>query len=102
MSQDIFPAPISKLEELEELYPINGEQARDIEFLKVSGSACIDPDHDASNAASKDKQKFSAEMKNGIWELTYSFWIPVLIRGYIIETANDPADSDPKNWKVNC
>jgi len=25
-----------------------------------------------------------------------------LIRGYILETANDGEGSDPKDWKINC
>ena len=45
--------------------------------------------------------KFSGK-KDDICELTYNFEKPVLIRGYIIETADNGVDSDPKNWKIFC
>jgi len=37
-----------------------------------------------------------------MFELTYRYEHPVLVRGYIIESANDDPDSDPKDWKINC
>lgn len=37
-----------------------------------------------------------------IWEATYKFEKPILIRGYILETANVEPESDPKDWKIYC
>ena len=38
----------------------------------------------------------------GTLELTYTYEHPVLVRGYILKTANDDQDSDPKDWKIVC
>lgn len=35
------------------------------------------------------------------FEVTYIFQKPVLIRGYILETANERAECDPKDWVLN-
>ena len=37
-----------------------------------------------------------------MFELTYKYEHPVLVIGYIIKTANDDPESDPKDWKINC
>ena len=36
------------------------------------------------------------------FELVYNFQKPVLVKGYILETANDDAECDPKDWVVRC
>ena len=41
-------------------------------------------------------------MEDGIFNLTYQFEKPLLIKGYILETANDNAGNDPKDWRINC
>jgi hypothetical protein len=38
----------------------------------------------------------------GVFELTYRFEKPILIRGYILKTANDGNECDPKDWTVDC
>jgi len=42
----------------------------------------------------------SMTASSGSFELIYNYQKPVLIKGYIIETANDNSDSDPKDWVV--
>ena len=32
--------------------------------------------------------------------MTYTFEKPILFQGYMLQTANDNADWDPKNWRV--
>ena len=39
---------------------------------------------------------------NGSIELTYIYEHPVLVKGYILQCANDDPDSDPKDWKIIC
>lgn len=89
---------------LDEMYPINIEQGRDLQFIYISGSPSIDDEHDAPNVGSKDKRKFACEQMDGsdIWEATYKFERPILVRGYILETANVDPESDPKDWKIVC
>ena len=38
----------------------------------------------------------------GVFELTYIFEKPILIRGYILETADCDPENDPKDWTVDC
>ena len=38
----------------------------------------------------------------GDFELTYSFAKPILVKGYILETANVEGECDPKDWTVDC
>ena len=40
-------------------------------------------------------------MESSPFEVTYKFQKPVLIRGYILETANERAECDPKDWVLN-
>ena len=37
-----------------------------------------------------------------IWEVTYTFVKPVLIRGYTLTTGDNEQDFSPKDWTVDC
>ena len=73
----------------------------------MEGSA-HDEDNIAENATTKDKRKYSgpliegSESSQGTFDLTYRFEKPILIRGYILETANCDPENDPKDWIVDC
>jgi hypothetical protein len=42
------------------------------------------------------------ESSQETFDLTYRFEKPILIRGYILETANCDPENDPKDWIVDC
>jgi hypothetical protein len=43
----------------------------------------------------------ASQLPSETFEVTYRFQKPVLIRGYILETTNDHAECDPKDWVLN-
>ena len=42
------------------------------------------------------------EASQSTFELTYRFEKPILVRGYILQTADDGDECDPKDWTVDC
>jgi hypothetical protein len=40
--------------------------------------------------------------EDDIWEVTYTFVKPILIKGYTLTTGDNEEDFDPKEWTVNC
>jgi len=90
-----------EFKKVEPMYPVNCEQALEVEFLKVEGSL-HEEEFVATHATSKSKNKFRGPIVDDMFELTYRFEKPILIRGYILETANVEGECDPKDWKINC
>jgi len=43
----------------------------------------------------------ASQLPSEPFEVTYRFKKPVLIRGYVLETANERAECDPKDWILN-
>jgi len=52
-----------------------------------------------ADAATTNEGTFSGKLKNGIFKLSYEFIKPVLMKGYMIKTADD-FKLDPKNWTI--
>jgi len=51
--------------ELQEMYPVDCENALATGFLKVEGSPCDNEDHTAENATNKAKRSYSGPMVGG-------------------------------------
>ena len=88
----------------DEIWPVNIQQGRDLDFITIHGSPSIDDSHDVSNIATKDNNCYACNKSDGAdnWEVTYKFVKPILIRGYILQTGDGGEEFDPKDWKINC
>jgi len=53
-----------------------------------------------ADAATTNEGTFGGKLKNGIFKLSYEFIKPVLMKGYMIKTADDFKLCDPKNWTI--
>lgn len=74
-------------------------------FLKVSTNINEGGDSAngtiAENLIKKDKTKFCVDLEpDQSYDIIYDFALPVFVRGYLIETANDHDHRDPKDWEI--
>ena len=88
---------------MSDLKEVDLEQAAEVGFLAVDGSPAFE---EAINATKREQgSKFggptSEIFENGNqFNLTYIFEKPILIQGYMLQTADDEPEWDPKSWKV--
>ena len=80
------------------------EQASEVGFLTVTGSPAFE---DAINATKRETEgsKFGGPVEelfenDDVFNLTYTFEKPILFQGYMIQTAADEPEWDPKSWTV--
>jgi len=90
-----------------DLYPINCEQALEVGFLSITGTQPFVANEDALNCVSKSNNKFGGpfEEQDGmddVFKVSYSFEKPIYLTGYMIKTANDNPDRDPRDWVISC
>ena len=87
-----------------DLKEVDLEQAAEVGFLAVDGSPAFE---EAINATKREAEgsKFGGPVsdlfENGdVFTLTYSFEKPILFQGYMLQTASDEPEWDPKSWTV--
>jgi hypothetical protein len=86
-----------------DLKEVDLEQAAEVGFLAVQASPAFE---EAINATKREQgSKFGGPtteiFENGNqFNLTYTFEKPILIQGYMLQTADDEPEWDPKSWKV--
>ena len=90
--------------DVSDLKEVDLEQAVEVGFLAVDGSPAFEPAINATKRESED-YKFGGPVsdlfENGdVFILTYTFEKPILIQGYMLQTASDEPEWDPKCWTV--
>jgi len=74
---------------LDDLYKVNLQQALDVGFLEIMGSPTSGEDY-SQNAVSKVENVCKGpKEEEETFMLAYKFEKPILLRGYMIKTAND-------------
>jgi hypothetical protein len=74
---------------LDDLYKVNLQQALDVEFMEIMGSPTSGEDY-SQNAVSKVENVCKGpKEEEETFMLAYKFEKPILLRGYMIKTAND-------------
>jgi hypothetical protein len=77
--------------------------------MRVEGTEPYCEEEGPYNATRRDYSKFGGpfnfddfdeEGGRGGWEFTYYFKRPILVKGYVIQTANDCPNRDPVCWRV--
>jgi len=80
------------------------KKALETGFLTVSGSKPFAKNESFGNAALNDRSKFgsSAGLKKqgNTFLLEYTFQTEIKMSGYMIMTANDCPERDPKKWTI--
>ena len=78
-------------EDFSDLKEVDHEQATEVGFQTVEGTAAWNEDKFEGPINQEDDTTLN---------LTYTFEKPILFQGYMLQTADDNADWDPKNWRV--
>lgn len=83
---------------LDDLCKVNLQQALEVGFMEIFGSPTVG-DNAKDNAVSKEKNVCEGHKKEGeTFKLGYKFEKPILLRGYMIKTADNSPGDDPKDW----
>ena len=89
---------------MSDLKEVDLEQAAEVGFLAVQASPAFE---EAINATKRETEgsKFGGPVteifENGNqFNLTYTFEKPILIQGYMLQTADDEPEWDPKSWEI--
>lgn len=91
------------------LREIDHEQCCQSGFQRVEGTEAYCDEEGPWNTTTRNNSKFGGPFNfdnfdedegRGGWEFTYYFKRPILVKGYIIQTANDCPNRDPVCWKI--
>jgi hypothetical protein len=66
------------------------------------GSPTIDEDYSQNAICKVQNVCKGPKEEEETFMLAYKFEKPILLRGYMIKTANDCPEYDPKDWEINC
>ena len=90
--------------DVSDLKEVDLEQAAEVGFLNVIGSPAFEETINATKREIRGS-KFGGPVldlyDNGdVFTLTYTFEKPILFQGYVLQTASDEPEWDPKSWTI--